>query len=304
MTRPNLRTKNVYSALNPAERARLVLDALKREEEADVVIRRTIPPEQAAEFSGLVSLLAVTATELGAQIQAQDALLGQLELAVSFIGDLEMTGQLVNRALEVLTMGIPELLTPSETAHRISEASAERIPLAEAVELASELSGRLTAALRLELKPLVTGGTVSYKDVCSVAGVQSSPMPVWGASTLPVSAATDVTMPNRARDELRELLTMIAGGSDGTRTDRLRTQAKEALKARRTDHAIILGAATNIAEEFAGELPLFQDDEDLLLSLGSRLQRLFEILGPSEDSDAAVGVARLTDALLARARMA
>jgi hypothetical protein len=131
------RVDRLYPALTARERAVLVLRAWKEGGEEDSLVRRTMPPYQAAEFNQYINLMNGV-NELRPYVLALGLLVDQLGLRFTLLRTLDLWAMHAWEMATYLLFDTKEPVTQSEYERRVEAARAEMAPVGEMAEILVE----------------------------------------------------------------------------------------------------------------------------------------------------------------------
>lgn len=131
------RLNRVYPALTARERGVLVLRAWKQDRDEDPLVRRTMPPSQAAEFNRYIDLMNGV-NELRPYVLALGLLVDQLGLRFALLRTLDLWAMHAWEMAAYLWFDTKEPVTQSEYERRVEAARAEMAPVGEMAEILVE----------------------------------------------------------------------------------------------------------------------------------------------------------------------
>ncbi len=289
------RSKHLFEALTPRERALAVLGARKRNEEPDPAIL-SMPPAQQLPWMRYAKLLMAT-TGLGHDVIC----LQQLVVAIELRREQWLMAHL--RETELAILGgfirdhVPEAITASAYADREQELRTELVPVAEFAELLAErrqetsaaqdvgredsgprqttsakASGGLVSDTRRELADLVATGVLRGRKVGSRLCIENGSFYAWVGMDMPVYsadccdyevfpdiAAETVAWHQQARRELRDVVARNNAGDhvEESWAETLAIAVRDGVQASWSTMRVLEIVVDEIAsEEFDGEDPL------------------------------------------------
>lgn len=138
MTASESRTAKLFPALTAKERAILLLQAWKRDEDEDPLIRRTMPSWQVAEFNRYIASMNVANRELASYVLFLRARVDYLRAKQGWLASLTLWGLSAWRLGTYIFTHAREPIAESEYRKLEAEARAEMVPVDEFAEFLVE----------------------------------------------------------------------------------------------------------------------------------------------------------------------
>lgn len=128
------RLDKLTPALTATERATLVLQAWKRDEREDLLVRQTMPPHQIDRFNELIELMNAVNFDLAPAVVVLLVMVEKLDVRYGWLLSMAMWGLNVADISDYIRFHTPEPITESAYRQRIEATRAEFVAVQEAAE--------------------------------------------------------------------------------------------------------------------------------------------------------------------------
>jgi hypothetical protein len=132
------RLENLYSALSAQERAHLILQAIKAEQDADPAVRRTMPETQYPQFNHLMTRIGAVNHDLAILLMVLELHLETLDTKFAWLLTAHLWAMHNDRVREYLWVYSNETITEHEYAEKLAAARNELVPVDDLAEILVE----------------------------------------------------------------------------------------------------------------------------------------------------------------------